>query len=775
MPSPTRQTRIKLEASEFLQPLSSKDGIASIPSIPAGHTVTLQTSIKALICERTFSPGTQPYKITATVVLKAIMPGLNRRLNNFDFQRTFEIQYPLELREIDFLPSVAQGSENKLSIQIYNPSNKKSVLDRASPRRVEVKISIDPKIGSLLSPSGIWSPEVFQQTENLPAKSTLDMSQTFHISHSAKDHAYTKIQVDFLISSPGPAPAIGKSLGDLGVPMRLVQSFELKMQISAAHVQDEEAEIIVVTNFKTPPERFEAIGDFIRKELRLKMDVWNVSWYGGMIVQDQNEEDDGILTNVLERYRGHTIIFLGNRFDHFGLQNQTMINLCDSGFVGNDCFAGSSFLLLGCEANPKNRNEWLEQSVFPLTHKIPAITAQMLESATFGTKAAFAQSIAEQRISGIPTPQAYKIECQSKWYHGGSRLTVKHQAKRTKSYLKSILPQERFLVCPVCPRTDSEPSDGYVAIWHGLPSNRNILSTESKKLLEERGKPKKLHPFDSFNIICSLPYSLRIDLLDSFSTVPTPVVERTRDDDSSAASQDPTPYSDEILNAVQFSLDERINHEIETYLRPSPFINNISLGSTHNPLNEFRTHFPCLNTVLSKLHSSTNTPSPRLLEILKLALAATNPQTITQIPRSLMLPLLHRRSQLKAHLLALIETLLSSKSYTPTLLKEFRSSAQTRHSCFNSHKRDTAKLILERNKQFVKVSMNTYLKGRVGTEDLVVGTQVCGEEEWDARCEKMERERGSLKRSVTRAMAKRGKMSTLKLPTAGSEEVRIKN
>ncbi len=357
MPSPTRETRIEIEASEFLQPLPGKNGIVYVPPIPAGQIVTLPGSIKVLIREPDiFIQGGQPYKMVTTIKLKATMPGLNRRLDNFGFQKSFEIRYPLELQKIDYLHSVAQGSENKISMQIHNQSNKIFGVGRISPRRAEVKISIASEVGSLRSASGIWSPEVFQHKEEVPARSTIDMSQVSKIFHRAKDHTYTTVHVQFFISSPGPVPASRRSLGDLGIPMRLTQSFDLKIQISAAHIYDEEAGILVVTNVKTPPEQFEAIAEFIRKELRLKMDVWNVSQYGGLIQRDQNEEEDENAINVLEQYRGRTIILLGNKFEHFGLREQTMINLCESDVVGHECFAGSSCLLLGSEAEKSKKD-----------------------------------------------------------------------------------------------------------------------------------------------------------------------------------------------------------------------------------------------------------------------------------------------------------------------------------------------------------------------------------------------------------------------------------
>src|SRR5437667_9733508 len=107
MPSPTRETRIEIDASECLQSLPGNDGLAYVPSIPAGHTLTLPGSVKVLIREPDrVTHGSQAYKVATTIALKATMPGLNRRLDNFNLQKSIEIQYPLELQQIDYLQSV---------------------------------------------------------------------------------------------------------------------------------------------------------------------------------------------------------------------------------------------------------------------------------------------------------------------------------------------------------------------------------------------------------------------------------------------------------------------------------------------------------------------------------------------------------------------------------------------------------------------------------------------------------------------------------------------
>lgn len=76
-------------------------------------------------------------------------------------------------------------------------------------------------------------------------------------------------------------------------------------------------------------------------------------------------------------------------------------------------------------------------------------------------------------------------------------------------------------------------------------------------------------------------------------------------------------------------------------------------------------------------------------------------------------------------------------------------------------------MIEQRNRGFLKVSTNEYKKGRLTTEDLVKGTELCTQQEWDARYSELKKTKVALKRSITRAMTKRGKMSKLRLMTVG--------
>jgi hypothetical protein len=296
-------------------------------------------------------------------------------------------------------------------------------------------------------------------------------------------------------------------------------------------------------------------------------------------------------------------------------------------------------------------------------------------------------------MSGTLISGAYVLGINPKWYHGNAKMALKFHAKQTRKHLRSRLPQERFWVCPVYPRVDgARLHQGYVAVWHGLPANGNIVATESKGLVKQCGRAPKLHPLDSFNIVSALPCLLRIRLLCSFDGSGSDESDKENDEGTpSVTSDDPANYSTKTLDAVQFSLEEDVCTEIQNYLREVPLIKNITLGSK-SPSNQFEVHFPRLETILKQVEACDGTPS-RTLEVLRAAIAATNSQKKRQVAREITIPFGQRRAQLKAYLSKRVDALLRDKGYGPESLKAFRASIQ--HSPLSSAQRNTARIIEE--------------------------------------------------------------------------------
>ena len=116
----------------------------------AGQTVILPGSIKLRIREPGRRKlGSSLFQGESILGLTATIPGLNRRLKYLDYSTSFNIQYPLELQSPDFLRTMAQGSENKISMKIRNKSSQR--ICGGNMRETSIRISIPAETGSLRS------------------------------------------------------------------------------------------------------------------------------------------------------------------------------------------------------------------------------------------------------------------------------------------------------------------------------------------------------------------------------------------------------------------------------------------------------------------------------------------------------------------------------------------------------------------------------------------------------------------------------------------------
>ncbi|RDW66553.1 hypothetical protein BP6252_10188 [Coleophoma cylindrospora] len=744
MPSPTRQTQLEVAPSEYLIQLTNNQGRTLIPQVPANSTITLPGSIKVMIREpdAPVKPG-QPYMKEIAISLQAVMPGLNRRLEHFDFQVPVKIQYPLTLLEIDSLDTMAQGSENKILIKVHNNGVKSFGGELISPRSAEKRMSIPPQVGSLRSPSNSWANDIVQTIGQVKPSETFRLSQSSSIALNAPDHYQAVIQVELYISAPGAVTASRKQ--------RFVQSSNISFQVSASYQFDDRAEILVVTNSETQQGQFNAIRTFIQDDLGLKMNTWNVSLYGGMSIVNRNNEKPEDEENILKRYRGKTVILLGNTFTHFGSDKKVTLDLCHSSVVAEECCAGSSYVVLG--ATQGSCSEWLQDSVFPVSHIVSNLNKLHGESVAFDNKAELAESVGQQRDFGSPALQAYKVNSKSRWFLGSRKLTAKWQAKKIWSYLNTHFPQERFWICPIWSQNGRGEGPGYVAIWHGLPLNTRLFATEPKRMQNVPGGTFQLHPMDSYSIVRSLPFARRLDLLCS-----------SKSEGQSASSVDSKGsdmLSHKILNLLQFSLEEDLVREVEDFVgRRSP-LNLVDLTRT-TPYNEFHVQFPYLELVLQQVEDDPSQPTDRMLDLLRCAKAASFSQTKREIARSIT-PFTQRRAQLRRYLEKRISASFQKKSYSPTEVKQFQRSVRALYSRYDSNKRNVSRIVEARNSKAVQCSTHEYRNALLTTRKSMPESKLCTEQEWNKQHLKLRASRVAIQQDLGSARERLANMSTLRL------------
>lgn len=120
MPSPSCPIPITLNPCAWFERVSGAGAEAFIPpSIEAGEVATLADSIKVLIRSIHIPPppGAQFFEQDVLSV-SAQMPWLNRTLPNFEYSCFIDIQFPVVLRGVDILASLAQGSTSRFTFEV---------------------------------------------------------------------------------------------------------------------------------------------------------------------------------------------------------------------------------------------------------------------------------------------------------------------------------------------------------------------------------------------------------------------------------------------------------------------------------------------------------------------------------------------------------------------------------------------------------------------------------------------------------------------------------
>ena len=111
-------------------------------SIPAGVSVTLDGSMKVLIRQVNDPPppGKQ-FLERDTLTVQATMPWLNRKLEGFTFNKAIDIEYPVELQKIKFLPTLAQGSRSNVTWEVGLSLHLNIYYAETSPSRRSIRES----------------------------------------------------------------------------------------------------------------------------------------------------------------------------------------------------------------------------------------------------------------------------------------------------------------------------------------------------------------------------------------------------------------------------------------------------------------------------------------------------------------------------------------------------------------------------------------------------------------------------------------------------------
>ena len=554
----------------------------------------------------------------------------------------------------------------------------------------------------------------------LNANSPATMTQILRIASNAQPYKNIKVNLSLYISAAGSTPADDWDITRL----RLIQSHDIEMQIAPGHVFNERADVLVVTNADTRGDQFEAIQDFIEDELSLRMDIWNVNLYGGLFEANETEDDER--ANILSLYQGKTIIFLGNRFDFYGLKSRSVLDFCDSESLFEACLAGTSCLFLGAV----NDQAKLKNLLFPISQRISDLLPSLAVTSWFEKDTDLVRSLSEENSIEDRSHQLGVKKC---WYRTRAS-SISHSAKRLRNALQDHLPQERFWVCPVESVAPSRPGlIGTLLVYRGLRQSSYLAATESSLFADLHGQSHlrlpgalgraptrvgrrrtKLDAYDQYSIVGALPLDQRMHILWSAG-----VQTETR------------TVREDLMDLVALSTQEELVREIRSFLRGCSWPNSVDLRA--KPGQSLSAHLPGVAALLEHPAAKSSEPTPPLIfNLLYFTLAACKAQKKRRFAKQMLLPFGHRGRQLHRALADRFEEMLTRKGTQQDALCKFHKEANSLHSNFHSTKRNTSVLLAEDISRATGKSTHFLDSGRVSIGDVYPRTRLWTEGEWNS-------------------------------------------
>ncbi|MCJ1398122.1 hypothetical protein MMC11_001319 [Xylographa trunciseda] len=752
MPSPTCQIPITAISSICLSRVSGERGRVFIPSsIASGVTVTLEGTIMVLIkqCDDPPPIGTLFLKHDNLRIM-AVMPWLNRVLPNFGFSQTIDIQFPIELRNIEYLASLARGTRSNLSWEIYNKSVKPLGGRTGSDRSIEVDISVNSCSVSLLSPTQEWTSNVINEVEILPNGSAVPMKQMLRISEDAQNYQELILRVLLYLAIPSHDPSAEDAAL---VPVQVIQQEELRIQVSSAYRYNPRAEVLLITNPATDINRYQ----------------------GGL--QYTAEEGETLGESVLSTYSGKMIIFLGNRFDFFKTTDRSILQFCDPNALAETCAQGTSCLFLGSAGDPFYV-KLLQDLLIPIPHEMKIAANIPVRSTTFAKKSNLAKSISQQILVESAKFSLYKIPVKTRWYRFG-KANQKAEAKTLIKHLHKNLPQERFLVTAEVPelsastdRSEQQENDdgihtgeentksnekekkrkplGNLIILHGSAKHVSLRATESQMLVTTHeatnsgtrdGVPSfsyHLSDYEAFMCVASYPTRKLIELAWSGHT-------------NDGGDDIGRPFT--RLQVVLLSLQTEIYKEIQAVLLKAGSTNKLPLaGTVSDPEPFLRLHLPILAALLQHRDANSAAAFPEhMLGLLQHIEASCFPQNKRQIAKAATLTLYRRQTKLRKLVVAAIAALLNRKLSIAADIERFHQEARCLHSYVHSDRRNTQNSIVKRASELTKFSEHAFTEGHKTSRELFPVTDYCSAEEWDGRWKARERNRARIWTEVREA------------------------
>jgi hypothetical protein len=201
--------------------------------------------------------------------------------------------------------------------------------------------------------------EILDLLDVLDPGSEVPISQTFKVSDLAFPYSQGYLKLELLLSEPGIDEGRWSSVETNHPGMRSIMSHPIQMQVSGVYHYNPHSAYLMVVNSATPNSTIHRVIRFIRNELMLHLDIFNLSVGGSFI-------DPATGRSVLSNYMGKSIVIFANTFSYFSQGIKTAFDLLDPWLCCQLAKGGTSFLFNDVGNNVQAMTKWGSMTTFPI-------------------------------------------------------------------------------------------------------------------------------------------------------------------------------------------------------------------------------------------------------------------------------------------------------------------------------------------------------------------------------------------------------------------------
>jgi hypothetical protein len=322
------------------------------------------------------------------------------------------------------------------------------------------------------------------------------------VSQRALEYDEAHLKLELMLSDPNAASNRGGALSadhPEHPHLRPVVWYGMRMQLAGTYSYNPQASFLLVVNAYTVNKVIHQAMRFIRNELGLAYDIFNISVSGNLVSPVTGR-------HLLEDYQGKSIILFTNAFPYFSRGQRTIFDFLDPTVVGVLAQTGTSISLFGPSQSSETAIKW--SSMLSFLRVRPGETEDDCSVRTNNLNG-LRKSVYERGHHPFDKNLAKHGFASQKTLFAGGERKLYADAKEAAQKMTKTFPLRRFTIHGNPEVKDSASSPGFVEIYEGLPMAAKIRYS----LQDFDASGPDIPDFNKYVTVASLPFAMRVEML----------------------------------------------------------------------------------------------------------------------------------------------------------------------------------------------------------------------------------------------------------------------